>query len=59
MDLNNDDIENEENLSKPAEILVQFICCTLFCLPLFVILKIKIYDPYFSVFKGFLKNLFS
>lgn len=55
MDLNTDDIDKTEELSKTEEIFVHGVCYMLFSLPLIAIFKIKIYDHYFPILKEFLK----
>lgn len=59
MDLNTDDIEPPEELSKTEEIIVHTICYVIFSLPIIAILKIKVYDHYFPMVKTFAKGFFS
>jgi hypothetical protein len=59
MDLNSDDIETKEELSKTEEWIVHGICYALFALPVIAILKIRVYDQYFPMMKAFVKNFVS
>lgn len=54
MDLNGDEIETTEELSKIEEFIVHGFCYVLFSLPVIAILKVKVYDHYFPIFKQFL-----
>ena len=59
MDLNSDDIETKEELSKTEELIVHGICYALFALPIIAIFKIRVYDQYFPMVKMFVKNFVS
>lgn len=59
MDLNSNEIETKDEMSKTEEILVHFICYAIFVLPVFVILKIRVYDQYLPMIKAFVKNFIS
>lgn len=56
MDLNGDDIETKEEISKIEELIVHSFCYVLFSLPVIAILKIKVYDQYMPIVKAFFKG---
>ena len=57
MDLNTDDIEKTEEISKIEELIVHGFCYALFSLPVIAILKIKVYDHYMPIVKSFFKGV--
>lgn len=59
MDLNSNEIETTEELSKTEEWIVHGICYVIFSLPVVAILKIRVYDQYFPMMKAFVKNFIS
>jgi hypothetical protein len=58
MDLNGDEIERTEEISKIEELIVHGFCYVLFSLPVIAILKIKVYDHYFPMMKALVKSFF-
>ncbi len=58
MDLNNENFDNDVQLNKAEELVVTVLCSLIFGLPIFAILKMKVYDVYFPVLKNYLLQLF-
>lgn len=57
MDLNGDEIETKEEISKIEELIVHGFCYVLFSLPVIAIFKIKVYDHYMPIVKAFFKGV--
>lgn len=57
MNLNGDEIETKEEISKIEELIVHGFCYVLFSLPVIAIFKIKVYDHYMPIVKAFFKGV--
>lgn len=57
MDLNGDEIDTKEEISKIEELIVHSFCYVLFSLPVIAIFKIKVYDHYMPIVKAFFKGV--